>query len=120
MKTPTLIMSRLIKVSYLKEYLKSAFIAAILATIISCNNNDNNTQNSNPAGYKQVNLVSDIGGYSAIRTDTNLQNAWGIAISPEGAFWIAANHSNLGVIYDRNGAELSPPVSLNTNGAPTG
>ena len=62
--------------------------------------------------YEQVNLVSDTAGYGASRIDTNLLNAWGIAISPTGVFWIAANHSGASVIYDNNGKQLLAPVNI--------
>src|SRR5581483_12375688 len=46
------------------------------------------------AGYLQVNLVSDQAG-SALITDPNLVNPWGVAFLPTGPFWIADNGSNV-------------------------
>lgn len=75
--------------------------------------------------YKQVNLVSDVGGFGAMNIDKNLANAWGIAYSPSGTFWISANHTGLSTIYNRAGATLRPPVVIPSAGkagmgAPTG
>lgn len=48
--------------------------------------------------YRQVNLVSDLPDV-AILQDTNLVNAWGIAFSATGPFWVSANGSGRAVIY---------------------
>jgi uncharacterized protein (TIGR03118 family) len=92
-----------------------AFALFAMATI-GCKKDDT-TASSN--SYQQTNLVADSSGYGAARIDPNLANAWGIAIGPTGAFWIAANHTGVGPVYDRNGVELLPAVSV-PGGAPTG
>jgi len=43
-------------------------------------------------GYVQKNLVSD-GKISAVTTDPNLLNPWGIAFFPGGPFWISDNNA---------------------------
>ena len=68
----------------------------------------------------QVNLVSDVTTITARRTDMNLLNAWGIAVTPTGILWIAANHSSLAVVYDKSGNSLRAPVSIPTTGSSTG
>jgi uncharacterized protein (TIGR03118 family) len=99
----------------------TVLIVLFFTVVTGCKKKDDTTvTNPMETGYSQINLVSDIGGYNAARTDVNLVNAWGIAIGPTGAFWISANHTGKTTIYDRNGAELLPAVSLNTGGAPTG
>jgi uncharacterized protein (TIGR03118 family) len=77
------------------------------------------------ASYQQVNLVADTAGFGAARIDTNLLNAWGIAIGPTGAFWISANHSGSTLIYNNSGIQVLDPINVplesNLNGAsPTG
>jgi uncharacterized protein (TIGR03118 family) len=67
-----------------------------------------------------VNLVSDVATITAKRTDINLLNAWGIAVTPTGILWIAANHSSLAVVYDKDGNSLRSPVSIPTTGSSTG
>ena len=75
--------------------------------------------------YFQHNLVSDIAGY-ADRTDTNLVNPWGIAISATSPFWISDNHAGLSTLYNGSGVPLSlvvaipPPSGGAPPGAPTG
>ena len=78
--------------------------ASAAFTFSSCNEKNDTT----PTGYQQINLVADIAGYSGARIDTNLANAWGIAIGPTGAFWISANHTAKSTVYDRTGAQLLP------------
>jgi uncharacterized protein (TIGR03118 family) len=73
----------------------------------------------------QVNLVADTAGYGASRIDTNLVNAWGIAISTGGGIWISSNHKGRSTIYDKTGHTLRPPVTIPSLapgqvGAPTG
>ncbi|MGE5401316.1 MAG: TIGR03118 family protein, partial [Ignavibacteriales bacterium] len=75
--------------------------------------------------YQQVNLVSNISGFSASRLDPNLQNAWGLAISPTGRFWISANGTGLSLIYDSLGNQAISPVTIPTvnnasGGTPSG
>src|SRR5439155_8769797 len=75
--------------------------------------------------YFQHNLVSDIAGY-ADRTDTNLVNPWGIALSGTSPFWLSDNHAEFSTNYNGSGAPQSlvviiPPPSGGTPPcAPTG
>jgi uncharacterized protein (TIGR03118 family) len=72
------------------------------------------------AETSQVNLVSDVSTITARRTDINLLNAWGLAVTPTGILWIAANHSSLAVVYDKDGNSLRSPVGIPTTGSSTG
>jgi uncharacterized protein (TIGR03118 family) len=75
--------------------------------------------------YFQRNLVSDIAGM-AEKTDTNLVNPWGIAISPTSLFWVSDNHAGVSTLYDGNGVASSlvvtipPPSGGTPPAAPTG
>jgi uncharacterized protein (TIGR03118 family) len=80
--------------------------------------------------YSVTNLVSD-GNVSAVTTDPNLVNAWGIANLPGGPFWINDNGTGVSTLYDGLGVP-QPPIaplvvtiplpmgSSATNSAPTG
>jgi len=70
--------------------------------------------------YQQVNLVADTPGLGGGRIDPKLGNAWGIAMSSSGAFWISANHTGSAVIYDQHGVQRRPPVSINLHGQKNG
>ena len=94
-------------------FIGTAIIFALLIAATGCRKKSSAVAAS---VYQQVNLVSDVSGYNAARIDPNLGNAWGIAIGPTGAFWISANHTALGPVYDRNGTQLLPAVS--TSGSP--
>lgn len=56
------------------------------------------------SGFSLTNLVADTAGGTALVTDTNLVNPWGLSI-PTGAFfaWIANNHTETSTLYDGNG-----------------
>jgi uncharacterized protein (TIGR03118 family) len=69
-------------------------------------------------GYEVTNLVADVVGYDAPIIDPNLVNAWGIALSATGVFWISAEGTNLSTIYNDEGMTLRPPVTM--DGPPTG
>lgn len=80
--------------------------------------------------YKQFNLVSDIPHF-AVRTDPNLVNPWGIALSPTGLIWIADNGTGVSTVYYSNGkpfpkpsapliVTIPPPAGLNATATPTG
>ena len=68
-------------------------------------------------------LASD-GVIAAAHTDSNLQNAWGVAFAPGGPVWIADNNSNKATVYDGTGApqQLVVDIPAGTNGPanPTG
>jgi uncharacterized protein (TIGR03118 family) len=79
----------------------------------------------------QTNLVSDVSG-TAPTTDSHLVNAWGIARSATGPFWVANNHSGTSTLYDGSGqpfpvaqplvVTVPPPAGSEpgTAAAPTG
>jgi len=74
--------------------------------------------------YLPINLVSNQPGVARIQ-DTNLVNAWGLAINPNGGpFWVADNGADVATLYsgDVNGSALHtvPLVVSIPNGAPTG
>jgi uncharacterized protein (TIGR03118 family) len=76
------------------------------------------------AQYKITNLVSNVAG-GAAHQDTSLVNAWGIAFSPTGPFWISDNGTGLSTLYTGKGIKQSlvvtvPPVSGTGLGRPTG
>ncbi len=104
-----------------KQILRGILLIALTGIgISSCKKNNP----ASPPSYTQTNLAADTVGYGG-RIDTNLANAWGIAIGPTGSFWISSNHSGMTVIYDGNGAQVLAPVGIplgsDENGAsPTG
>ena len=115
------------KIPGVPKLLVGLLIAAMISS--SCNkqpmelpdNMRGNQRNelTNPEGritgnYVQTNLVSDISGFQAARIDMTLVNAWGIAINPNGIFWINANGSDNSEVYDMNGVPKRPPVSVPT------
>src|SRR5947209_2497006 len=73
--------------------------------------------------YHVVPLVSDQAGVAPIQ-DPNLVNAWGIAVPPQGDFWISDNGKDVSTLYsgDVNGQPLqkAPLVVSVPGGAPTG
>jgi uncharacterized protein (TIGR03118 family) len=109
------------------------FILLFLAVISGCKKNEpdpastaaatdqgTTAQRRHHQDYEPFNLVADTAGYHAMRIDLNLNNAWGIAFGPTGAIWIASNHKGLSVVYDRNGNQLRPPVTIPFQGVPDG
>ena len=97
------------------------FVVLIVLTMISsgCDKLRNEFLNELPSGgdravasYIQKNLVSDTASNHAARLDSTLVNAWGIAINPNGIFWINANGTGLSEVYDMNGVPKRPPVTV--------
>jgi uncharacterized protein (TIGR03118 family) len=68
-------------------------------------------------------LASD-GVIAAAHTDSNLQNAWGVAFAPGGPVWIADNNSNKATVYDGSGTPqptvVNIPAGVNGPANPTG
>ncbi|MEP6616744.1 MAG: TIGR03118 family protein [Ginsengibacter sp.] len=75
--------------------------------------------------FTQTNLVGDNEEYNPARIDPVLVNAWGIAFSPGGTAWISAEGTGKSVVYNKNGGQQLPPVSIPSptdtiGGHPTG
>lgn len=70
--------------------------------------------------FTQVNLVSSSAHYNATRVDPLLVNAWGISFSTSGTFWISATNTGVSTVYNREGVQGLPAVSIPSPGAPTG
>jgi uncharacterized protein (TIGR03118 family) len=72
----------------------------------------------------ETKLVSNLYG-KAPTQDTNLQNPWGIANVPGGAFWVSDNNSGLSTLYNGAGGVVPLVVTVawaagQTAGSPTG
>ena len=70
--------------------------------------------------FMQVNLVANNATYGAAHVDPLLQNAWGLAFSPNGFAWISANGANVSDIYTGEGAIVRPAVMIPSPSGPTG
>lgn len=75
--------------------------------------------------FSQTNLVASNSSLNGSRVDPLLQNAWGLAFSPNGFAWISANGASVSVIYTGEGVQVRPPVAIPSatgpaNGTPTG
>jgi uncharacterized protein (TIGR03118 family) len=73
----------------------------------------------NGSRYEQTNLVSDLPGM-AKRTDTNLVNAWGIASSATGPWWVNSAGKGLSLVYNGDGAAFPPASPLIVTVPPAG
>ena len=83
---------------------------------------DRSTPSSSATAFLATDLVSDQPGVAPV-TDTTLVNAWGIALNPNGAFWISANGTDLSEVYtgDVNGSLIAQPFKVAIpGGKPTG
>jgi len=67
--------------------------------------------------YTRQNLVSD-GGVPAARVDPDLVNAWGLAPSPSGPWWVNAAGSGNSLLYNGHGSKN--PLVVAVAGVPTG
>lgn len=108
-------------------------VLACLLPAVMCACGGGGGGGSAPAGMsvRQSNLVSDVAGQAAV-TDPDLVNAWGVAASPTGPFWIADNGDGVSTLYDGSGqpvpagqplvVEVPPPADspAGTASAPTG
>jgi uncharacterized protein (TIGR03118 family) len=69
--------------------------------------------------YQQHNLASD-GFVAADHPDSNLVNAWGLALNPFGVAWVADNGQGVSTLYDGDGNPQSLVVQIPTPDADTG
>jgi uncharacterized protein (TIGR03118 family) len=56
------------------------------------------------AAFTQTNLVTD--------PDSNLIDAWGMAVSSSGSFWVADNATGEVTLYDAAGTPQMPPITI--------
>src|ERR1044071_4219239 len=68
-------------------------------------------------GYRQTVLVSDLANVAA-HTDTNLVNAWGLAIGAEGTLVVCATESSLAGFYRPDGRHVGDYIEVDED--PTG
>ena len=68
------------------------------------------------ADYVQTNLVSD-GSVSALHTDPNLINPWGIAASATSPFWVGDNGTGRSTLYNSTGVPQALVVTIPQPGA---
>lgn len=76
------------------------------------------------AQYKVAHLVSNQAG-QASHQDTQLVNAWGMAYSPTGPFWVSDNGTGVSTLYTGTGIKQSLVVTIPSAsgvglGSPTG
>src|SRR5947208_3504885 len=73
---------------------------ASLSLIAACNSDT--TSPATSTSFVKTILQADTAGMGASVIDTNLKNAWGIAINPNGNIWITNNHSGTSTIWNAN------------------
>ncbi|MCU1430749.1 MAG: hypothetical protein JWL83_4749 [Actinomycetia bacterium] len=59
--------------------------------------------------YRQTNWVSDQSGHALLK-DTNLVNAWGLALSPSSPLWVANNGTNTSTLYTGGNGTVAPSI----------
>jgi uncharacterized protein (TIGR03118 family) len=107
-------------------WILSTIVTLALAAISAGGCNDETVTPTPATMYHQTNLVSDTAEYAPAHLDTNLRNAWGIAINgSNGKIWTANNGSQTSTIYGTDGTPASLVVSVPlksgvTEGGPTG
>lgn len=69
--------------------------------------------------YQEVNLVANTDEYHAARIDANFINGWGIAFGPSGVAWVSANGSGVSEVWDKDGNQLIPAVTIPSPGNST-
>ena len=79
-----------------------------LAALVGCSSGGGG---GNGEGFMQTNLVSNQNGKAPV-TDAKLVNAWGLASTASGPWWVANNHSGTSTLYDGNGMPFPPTGAL--------
>ena len=91
------------------------FLLSFLIFTTACTKKSSTTPSSG-AEFNAVYLVADAGNYSGARIDTNLVNAWGIAIGPTGKIWVSSGGKDRTTIYDGTGATVLSPIRIPFSG----
>src|SRR5262249_17773463 len=98
-------------------------LAVLLVGAVGCGD-DNHNGGKGQQGFMQTDLVSNLAGQAPV-TDAHLTNAWGLAHTATGPWWVAANHSGVSTVYDGNGMPfpVGSPLIVTIpppNGSPPG
>lgn len=108
----------------LDRHVISSFILSfiLLVTLPACEKYDE--EEIAKTDFNMVNLVASTSQYNA-RVDANLVNGWGMAFTPSGNVWIAANGSGYGAVYNGSGGAVGDAVAIPSattagGGTPTG
>jgi uncharacterized protein (TIGR03118 family) len=70
--------------------------------------------------FVQVNLVGNNDEYHPARIDPLLVNGWGIAFSSFGTIWISAEGTGVSTVYNKDGNQVLPAVTIPSPGSATG
>jgi len=70
--------------------------------------------------FTQVNLVGNNDEYHPARIDPLLINGWGMAFSTAGTIWISAEGTGLSAVYNKDGGQVLPAVTIPSPGGTTG
>ena len=105
----------------------AAAVATLVAAalITACGSStDTVPASAGASGFQEHLLVADTSGI-APTTDPELVNAWGLARSPTGPWWVADNHAGVSTVYDSSGAPFPAGNALVVtvpppNGSPAG
>ena len=77
-----------------------ASLLGLLALTIGCGDDDNN--GGGGTRFTATKLISNVAGDAPV-TDPHLANAWGVARTATGPWWVANNHTGTSTVYDGNG-----------------
>jgi hypothetical protein len=69
------------------------------------------TDGNQTTAYIRTDLVSNLKNL-AQPADPNLQNAWGVASTPDGPLWVADNNDALSTLYDGNSVKVNLTVTI--------
>ena len=76
---------------------RAVAVLVVAAAAFGCGNDS-----GGGSGYTQTVLVANTAGKAPV-TDPNLLNAWGIARSPNGPWWVADNQAGVSTVYNAQG-----------------
>lgn len=96
-----------------------ALLTFLFFSFQSCNK-DKESVSDNLKNLSEVRLVGNTSAGSPGRVDPNLVNGWGIAISSLGTIWVSAEGTGVTTVYDKNGMDLLPAISIPSHTASTG
>jgi len=100
------------KASFIKTTKTGLVITCVLLAAAGCKKNPFPKPHELKANYEQVNLVGNNDKYNPQRIVPDLRNAWGQAFAPSGPDWVNAQATGLSFIFNAQGGDVRPPVSI--------
>ncbi len=81
------------------SFVAAAVVLALAAVVPAAGAEGSHSRHSRENEFKQTNLISNRTDQGAQLVDSNVQNPWGLALSPTSPLWVSDNNGGVASVY---------------------